>query len=329
MPTTISISLASISGEAGPFTLFLRKTSDRSLVNAGGDALTEVEVDTVKTGVWTATVAETIPSEDCLARIYEGSSEAAAAILIDSILYSGQTEIGKEAATGGAGDAEQATLLAVENKVDAISEALAGSSPVEPTGATVFGLLAQIAISSGTGARTVTITVNDGSTVLQNARVRLTEGANTFIGLTNASGVVTFNVDDATYAVAITKSGYSYAGATLVVDGDEAVTYSMTQITPSAPDDPALCAVTIPIVNQFGAALPGEVVEIRFNEFATGADTTALVLSPPPTLTSDDEGLVEVNLLRDGKYSVFYGQDGYKRRLDFTVPDAGSFTVGE
>ena len=228
----------------------------------------------------------------------------------------------ERAVSGGLTEAQEETL-------DSIATAIAGSSPVEPTGTTVFGLLEQIADSTGTGARTVTITVNDGSAVLQNARVRLTEGANTFTGLTNASGVVTFNLDDATYTVSITKSGYSYAGATLVVDGTEAVTYSMTQITPSAPDDPALCAVTIPIVNQFGAALPGEVVEIRFNEFVTGADTTVLVLSPPPTLTSDDEGLVEVNLLRDGKYSVFYGQDGYKRRLDFTVPDAGSFTVGE
>lgn len=181
---------------------------------------------------------------------------------------------------------------------------------------------------TGTGARTVTITVNDGSTVLQNAKVRLTEGANTFTGLTNVSGVVTFNVDDATYTVSITKSGYSYAGTTLVVDGAETVTYSMTVVSVTPPDDPALCAVTIPIVNQFGEALSGEPVEIRFNEFATGADTTAIVLSPPPALTSA-AGLVAVNLLRDGKYSVFYGQDDYKRRLDFTVPDAGSFTVGE
>jgi hypothetical protein len=182
---------------------------------------------------------------------------------------------------------------------------------------------------SGTGARTVTITVDDGTTALQNAIVRMTEGANTYTATTNVTGVCTFNLDDATYTVSITKSGYSYAGTTLLVDGTEAVTYSMTVVTVTPPDDPALCAVTIPIVNQFGAALPSEVVEIRFNEFVTGADTTALVLSPPPTLTSDDEGLVEVNLLRDGKYSVFYGQDGYKRRLDFTVPDAGSFTVGE
>ncbi len=206
-------------------------------------------------------------------------------------------------AGGGSGDAEQATLLDVQEKVDSIAVAFAGGSPVESTGATVFDLLEQIADSTGTGARTVTITVNDGTTALQNAKVRMTEGSNTYTATTNASGVATFNLDDASYTVAITKSGYSYSGTTLVVDGDETVTYSMTAVTITPPDDPALCAVTIPIVNQFGAALPSEVVEIRFNEFATGADTTALVLSPPPTLTSDAEGLVEVNLLR--KWKVF------------------------
>jgi hypothetical protein len=63
-----------------------------------------------------------------------------------------------------------------------------------------------LSASTGSGARTVTITVNDGTTALQNARVRLTEGANTYTGNTNASGVIVFNVDDATYTVGITKS---------------------------------------------------------------------------------------------------------------------------
>jgi hypothetical protein len=282
MPTTISISLASISGEAGPFTLFLRKTSDRAIVNTGGDALTEVEVATVKTGVWTATVAETIPAEDCHARIYEGASEAAAAILIDSILYESETEIGKEPSSGG---------------------------------------------GSGTGARTVTITVNDGTTALQNAIVRMTEGVNTYTATTNVSGVCTFNLDDATYTVSITKSGYSYAGTTLVVDGTEAVTYSMTQITPSAPDDPALCAVTFHLRDQYGADRAAEPVEITFVKWETGAAETPPVVSVPPVQTTDAGGRVEVDLYRDATYRIVYGSAGYAKRIDVIVPDAGSYTV--
>jgi hypothetical protein len=175
MPTTISISLASISGEAGPFTLFLRKTSDRSLVNAGGDALTEVEVSTVKTGVWTATIAETIPTENCHARIYEGSSEAAAAILIDSILYEGQTEIGKEAASSGGLTPEESETL------DSIAIALSGSAPVEPTGVTVFELLEDIQTDVGNVTGNIIID-SAGVTAIVNAL--LAQGPTLYTALT-------------------------------------------------------------------------------------------------------------------------------------------------
>lgn len=100
---------------------------------------------------------------------------------------------------------------------------------------------------SGSGARTVTITVNDGTTVLENALVRITEGANTFYKLTNSSGVAVLNVDDATYTVAITKAGYSYSGTSLVVNGDEAETYSMTAISISNPTAGKVARRSIPV----------------------------------------------------------------------------------
>jgi len=100
---------------------------------------------------------------------------------------------------------------------------------------------------SGTGARTVTITVNDGTTVLENALVRITEGSNTFYKLTNSSGVAVLNVDDATYTVAITKAGYSYSGTSLVVNGDEAETYSMTAISISNPTAGRVARRSIPV----------------------------------------------------------------------------------
>ncbi len=101
--------------------------------------------------------------------------------------------------------------------------------------------------SSGTGARTVTITVNDGTTVLENALVRITEGSSTFYKLTNSSGVAVLNVDDATYTVAITKAGYSYSGTSLVVNGDEAETYSMTAISISNPTAGKVARRSIPV----------------------------------------------------------------------------------
>jgi hypothetical protein len=58
MPT-VKVFAPQLSGTTG-LALWLRKTSDQSLVNAGGDALTEIEdVDENPTGWFSATVAET------------------------------------------------------------------------------------------------------------------------------------------------------------------------------------------------------------------------------------------------------------------------------
>lgn len=180
---------------------------------------------------------------------------------------------------------------------------------------------------SGTGARTVTITVNDGATVLQNATVRMTEGVSTFTALTNVSGAAVFNLDDATYAVSITKPGYSYAGTSLIVNGTETATYSMTAISVTPPDDPALSAVTIHLRDQYGDDLGGQPVEITFVKWDATATETPPVLSIPPVQTTDSGGLVRVNLYRLAVYKIIYGEARDARRWDGTIPDAGSYEV--
>lgn len=94
MPTTVTLkNLASFAG-ATNLQLFLRKTSDNTLLAAGGD--TGVDADSIGSFAWT--VDEAIPNEQLLARIYEGATETAATIVIDSVLNVGFTEIGQEAA---------------------------------------------------------------------------------------------------------------------------------------------------------------------------------------------------------------------------------------
>ena len=98
-------------------------------------------------------------------------------------------------------------------------------------GPTLPGLIA----ATGTGAKVVVITIDDGTNPLEAARIRLTQGVETYVGSANANGQVTFNVNDATWTIAITKAGYTYAGTTLtVVDGDKTPTYSMTAVSFSA-----------------------------------------------------------------------------------------------
>jgi len=143
---------------------------------------------------------------------------------------------------------------------------------------------------AGSGARTVTITVNDGTTALQNAVVRFTEGSNTFRALTNASGVAVFNVDDATYTVAVTKSGYTYAGTTMVVNGTETATYSMTAVSVTPPANPDLSAVVVLCLGTDFEAESGVTIDLRIVTFPSGSTNTAYP-GLKQTATSNGSGI--------------------------------------
>lgn len=147
-----------------------------------------------------------------------------------------------------------------------------------------------ILAGAGTGARTVTITVNDGATVLQNAVVRFTEGSNTFRALTNASGVAVFNLDDATYTVAVTKSGYTYAGTTMVVNGTETATYSMTATNVASPTNPDLSAIEVLCLDEDFAAASGIDVDFRMASVASG-DQNRAHPGAKKTVTSNGSGI--------------------------------------
>jgi hypothetical protein len=150
---------------------------------------------------------------------------------------------------------------------------------------------------SGTGARTVTITVNDGTTVLQNATVRMTEGANTFTALTNVSGVAVFNLDDATYTVSVTKSGYSYAGTTLVVNGTETATYSMTVVSITPPSNPSLSAIVVLCLNAAGQPEASVAIDIRIVTVPSGSQNIAYKGSKQ-TATSNVNGIAQFEVVQ-------------------------------
>jgi hypothetical protein len=151
-------------------------------------------------------------------------------------------------------------------------------------------ILAAASAGAGTGARTVTITVNDGTNALQNAIVRFTEGANTFRALTNASGVAVFNLDDATYTVAVTKSGYTYAGTTMVVNGTETATYSMTAVSVTPPTNPDLSAVVVLCLGTDFEAESGVTIDLRIVTFPSGSTNTAYP-GLKQTATSNGSGI--------------------------------------
>jgi hypothetical protein len=166
-------------------------------------------------------------------------------------------------------------------------------------------ILAAASAGAGTGARTVTITVNDGTTVLQNAVVRFTEGSNTYRAITNASGVATFNLDDATYTVAISKVGYSFAGTTMIVNGPEAATYSMTAInvTPGTGD---LTTGYLTCLDEEGAAERNVTVRCQLVQVPSSGTGFAYD-SAPQIATSGADGLVEFPMIKGARYLVWRG----------------------
>lgn len=198
-----------------------------------------------------------------------------------------------------------------------VADAVWDEATVDHTSTGSFGAaLGALASSSGSGARTVTVTVNDGATALQNARVRMTEGANTYVALTNASGVATFNLDDATYVVSITKQGYSYSGTTLVVNGTEAVTYSMSVVSITASDVDKVTGYWT-VLDENGNEASGIVVTVRARQ-ATRASSGVLHDAAERTATSAGNGLVQfTNMIPGWRYSVV-ANDEYV--ADFTVP---------
>lgn len=178
---------------------------------------------------------------------------------------------------------------------------------------------------SGSGARTVTITVNDGTTALQNAIVRMTEGVNTYTASTNVSGVATFNLDDATYTVAISKSGYSFSGTTLAVNATTSHTYSMTAISITPPSDPALTAAYLTTYDAQGGIAGSTVISFKLED---GAGTTGYSYSTTTfTGTSNaSTGLLTINLVKSTSYSARRGNGEW---VDFTTGSGSTYALPE
>jgi len=97
--------------------------------------------------------------------------------------------------------------------------------------------------SGGSGANTVTSTIDDGSNPLESASVRYSKGAESYVQQTNASGQCTHSLDNGTWTVAITLAGYAFTQTTLVVDGNKTPTHSMSLLTITPSADPAATTV--------------------------------------------------------------------------------------
>lgn len=117
--TTISIHMPEQSGLAGQ-SLWLRSTVDGSLLNAGGDTLSESPAGS---GRFVATVAETYSVLLAAVVMSGGLAVRDGWLAVDETVV---RDAYPSAGGGGTGDAEQATLLAVQTTTNAIASSLSG-----------------------------------------------------------------------------------------------------------------------------------------------------------------------------------------------------------
>ena len=166
----------------------------------------------------------------------------------------------------------------------------------------------QGAYGTGTGANTVTITVNDGTNPIMGASVRLTKGSLTYLAQTNSSGQITFNVDNGTWTVAITEAGYTFNGTTLTVAGNVTQTYSMTQ-TSIVVVSPGFTTGYLTCYDQNGVIASGVSITASIVQ-AGSSDTAHSYASTNVTKTSDVNGLVQFQLVIGATYRFTRGTSG-------------------
>jgi hypothetical protein len=177
---------------------------------------------------------------------------------------------------------------------------------------------------NSTGTRARTFTVNDGTTVLESAKIRVTKGAASYVLITNVAGIATASLDDGTWTVAITLAGYSFTPTTLVISADGTNTYSMaaTSITPSTPPQ-TTGYWTVYDLN--GTILPGATVQLRTANAPTSS--TGLVLEDAiRTGTANSSGVVSFTGLFPGA-TYIANRAGSTRQFTITVPATAGTTV--
>lgn len=179
----------------------------------------------------------------------------------------------------------------------------------------------------GTGSRIVTITVNDGATVIQGALVRIfLNSSDNQVGATNASGVIAFSsCGDGTYTVVISYPGYTFTPTTLSVTANTSHTYSMTAVslTPSAPGN-TTGFTTCYAVN--GSIEVGIVVFYRMIRPAKASG--ALVDGATLSVTSDNTGLVQFpNLIPGAGYEFRRTARGDRVNVDILATAGATFEL--
>jgi len=146
----------------------------------------------------------------------------------------------------------------------------------------------------GTGANPVTITIQTTlSIAIQGATVTAWKNGSISGTLsTDASGVAVLALDNGTYSIVVTASGYQGNTASLVVSGTTSQTYQLTAITITPSPSGGVTGYLYTTDTTGTVIQSGVVVSIQMTRTASGA--TGEAVSPViKTVTSDSNGLAQ------------------------------------
>lgn len=333
---TIALRLSELTGITG---LKLRLLDAGTLVNTGGDTLTETSNGWFSCTVTEAVTAkfydvEVVSASDVLeaagGKVYFPNGDAVGTYVVDDpaaiadavwdeprtghdtvgtfgYLFSGITLLknwlalimGKTADTTTRAEVNATTAGATYNETTDSQEAIRDrGDSAWTTGGDAL-----------TGPYTRTFTINDGSTAIQSAKVRIYRTGYTESKLTNASGQVSFTVDAATWSVSVTAAGFTSQTNSLVVSEDGATTYSLTAFTPTTPTEPDTTVVSVKIVRGDVSDLAGITVQAApYSAGTVVADSAVSKIAG--TATTDSSGECEIVVPRAS--SIVKGEAKWK-----------------
>lgn len=170
-------------------------------------------------------------------------------------------------------------------------------------------LVCETGLGTGTGPRLVTLTITNGTDPLPNVAARLASTTRSYVGTTNASGVVTFGVIEDTYTVILALPNHNFVPVSLVVDGDETTTYAMSVMTPLDPDGASLTTGYVLCLDDDG--LPAADIEIQA-QLVSGPGTAGQSPSGSViTITSGADGIAQHAFVQGGEYRFRRGSSDW------------------
>ena len=191
---------------------------------------------------------------------------------------------------------------------------------------------------SAFGDATLSVLVVDDadSTPIQGARVTIRRPGQSGFELTNAAGMANRGAAGGTWDLIVVAAGYEVAEAMTVTvpQGAGPKEVRLGSIVAPATDDPALCAVTVRVINQHGVPIENAIVTARLQGGGNFVNP-AMVLNQSTDQRTGPTGQATLLLIRatqfqrgDGRYVITVAAAGGSvTPIQLIVPDEPSLNI--